>query len=127
MRKTILHGSFVALLGLGTAGLALAQTPPLPSDTFRSRMPQRMPAVTGLTGARRRNTPAITAMTPRICGANHAKGATKHASATNVADRARRLYTTAGGIMLPALLLLRKIKALEACRPYRNANARTSR
>jgi hypothetical protein len=35
MRKTILYGSFVALLGFGTAGLALAQTPPLPSDTVQ--------------------------------------------------------------------------------------------
>ena len=35
MRRTIVHGSFVALLGLGTAGLALAQTPPVPSDTVQ--------------------------------------------------------------------------------------------
>ena len=35
MRRTIVHGSFVALLGLGTAALALAQTPPVPSDTVQ--------------------------------------------------------------------------------------------
>jgi hypothetical protein len=35
MRKTIMLGSFVALLGLGTAGLALAQTNPPPSDTVQ--------------------------------------------------------------------------------------------
>jgi hypothetical protein len=35
MRKTIMLGSFVALLGLGTAGLAIAQTNPPPSDTVQ--------------------------------------------------------------------------------------------
>jgi hypothetical protein len=33
MRRTIVQGSFVA--GFGTAGLALAQTPPVPSDTVQ--------------------------------------------------------------------------------------------
>jgi hypothetical protein len=35
MRRTIVHGSFVALLC--TAGLALAQTPPVPSDTVQAQ------------------------------------------------------------------------------------------
>ena len=35
MRSIIVHGSFVALLSLSTVGLALAQTPPVPSDTVQ--------------------------------------------------------------------------------------------
>jgi hypothetical protein len=37
MGKTIMHGSFIALLGLGTVGLALAQTPPVPSDPVQAQ------------------------------------------------------------------------------------------
>jgi hypothetical protein len=35
MRKIIVHGSFIVLLGLGTASLAFAQTAPVPSDNVQ--------------------------------------------------------------------------------------------
>jgi hypothetical protein len=94
MRRTIVHGSFVALLGLGTAGLALAQTPPVPSDTVQV---QDVPNETrgDRLDRRERNAAAITAMTSRSRGANCATGKMKRT--TNVADRVDFAVPDAGG------------------------------